>query len=222
MPSYGVSIQDTASDTLQRLITAVKGREYTTPVGEAGKGVLMNHFAEKNADPKSHRTAQGFGAAPADLYLAFRDATAWQPSSSGVTLSVNHDAARQRLEGGKIEPVNSTYLTIPARTESYGKRAREFGQTLQVLFGRNGPYALAAKADYEREAKSGKNKGRLIRAKKGDAATHGEGGVFFWLARSATQYPDRTVLPPEDGDKSLGAGIARELKLWIDRLLGRN
>ena len=219
MPSYGVSIQDTASDTLQRLITAVKGREYTTPVGEAGKGVLMTHFAAKNADPKSHRTAMGFGAAPTDLYAEFAQSTSWQPSFAGVTLSVDHVAARQRLEGGTIKPVNSTYLTIPARSESYGKRAREFGETLMVLFGRNGPYALAAKADHMRTLRRGPRAGQLVPVRGEEKGTAGAGGVYFFLVSESTQPPDPTVLP--DNEK-LFKGIEASLGTWLDRLLGRN
>ena len=219
MPSYGVRIDDRCTATLKRLITAIHGREYTTPVGEAGKLVLMEHFAAKNADPSSHRTAQGFGAAPTDLYADFARATSWEPSPAGVTLSVDHVAARQRLEGGTIKPVNSKFLTIPARSETYGKRAREFGETLMVLFGRNGPYALAAKADYERAKKSGTNKGQLQHAKKGETATHGQGGVYFFLVRSVTQPPDPTVLP---ADEKFYFGIDRALGTWLNDVLGRN
>jgi hypothetical protein len=219
MPSYGVSIRDTASDTIQRLISSIRGREYTTPVGEAGKRVLMDHFAQKNADPASHKAARGLGATPSDLYADFARATTWGPSADGVTLSVTHAAARQRLEGGQIRPVSGKYLTIPARGETYGKRAREFGTTLMVLYGRNGPYALAAKADHMRRVTRGPRAGQLVPAQSGQASSYGQGGVYFWLVRQANQAPDPTVLPEEG---VFAEGIKAGLKEWLARILGRN
>lgn len=219
MPSYGLSVRilDGASAALDALRGAIDRRTYIPAVGEAGKRVLLEHFSRRNQDPAAHRTGAGFGVSGGSgLYAQFARSTSWSVAAAGVTLSVGHVAARQRLLGGTIDPVHGNYLTIPARGESYGKRAREFGQSLVVLFGRNGPYALAAKTDFQRAKKSGKNAGQLQRAKKGESATHGQGGVYYWLVRSVTQVGDPDVLPPEAGPSSISAGISEQLRTWCD------
>jgi hypothetical protein len=88
-----------------------------------------------------------------------------------------------------------------------------------VIFGRNGPYALAAKTDHMRTLRRGPRAGQLVPVQGEEKGTAGQGGAYFFLARSANQPPDPTVLP-EDG--KFYAGIKRSLGTWLDRLLGRN
>ncbi|MBI4027887.1 MAG: hypothetical protein HY360_23080 [Verrucomicrobia bacterium] len=110
-----------------------------------------------------------------------------------INVSINHIGIAQRYFGGEITPKKAKYLTIPARAEAYGKRAREFDD-LQILFGRGGPVALVQREQLEITL------GR--KRKKGDRKVETEeivgGGIFYWLVKSVTQKPDPTILPPEN------------------------
>ena len=86
--------------------------------------------------------------------------------------------------GGVIAAKEVKYLTIPATSESYGRRAKDFAD-LKVLFGANGPYGL----------------GRIT---KGSKATMGEvygepttetHEVLFFLKQRVEISPDPTMLP---------------------------
>ena len=112
----------------------------------------------------------------------------------------------QRYFGGTLTPKGGrTYLTIPARQEAYGKRAREFN-FLEVLFGAGRkPVALV---DRERqEVRKGKD-GKYKQGKK-----HAGGLVYYWLVKSVTQAEDKSVLPTEgEFHGAIARGAERFLK----------
>ena len=80
------------------------------------------------------------------------------------------------------------FLTLPARSESYGMRAREF-KNLMPFWGRGGPKGLAEAVAVERKRDS----------KKGAKGTprYVPGLVMYWFRHSVTQPQDRTLLPSE-------------------------
>jgi hypothetical protein len=218
MPAYSVTVRDTAVPLLRSIVGELQARSYLEPVGEAGVVALVDNFAEREAAPDAHRTAQGLGARPLGLYGDFARATSWSTTTGGVTLQVSHPAAGQRYHGGEIRPVNSKFLTIPARGEVYGKRARESGITLKFLWGRNGPYALAAADDYAKRITRGERAGQQRRTKTGEAGNVGREGVLYWLVRSVTQRGDPRVLPTME---QLGQRIVASLEGWLARIRGR-
>jgi hypothetical protein len=127
-----------------------------------------------------------------------------------IRVSINHIGIAQRYFGGDITPKRAKYLTIPARAEAYGKRAREFDD-LQILWGKRGPVALGQREQLQ--STLGKKN------KKGTRPVENEqivgGGIFYWLVKSVTQPPDPTVLPPEnellaDARKAAAAEIDRQ------------
>ncbi len=132
-----------------------------------------------------------------------------QPTIEGdtVTVSINQVGFAQRLFGGTIYPTGGRkFLTIPARSEAYGKRAGEF-KDLEILFGRGGrPVALI-----QRQHTKIKRQGNQHGSKTVEAKTEG-GGVFFWLVRSVTQQPDPSVLPTEE---AIGEHVAADLSAWV-------
>ncbi len=211
MPSYGVSIKVPDRTIMDRITAGLRAGTYRDAVGVAGTRALMDHFAAKELDAASHKTADSLGARRSGLYAEFARATNHQATTSGVVLSIAHDALRQRLHGGTIRPVNAQLLTIPARTESYNRRASTLGITLEMLWGKNGPYALAAAEDHQRVLKRGKREGQLTAADEG--ATHGKGGVYYWLVKEVTQDADPTVLPKRE---VLLSAIRESLKDWAD------
>lgn len=213
MAVYGISIRDTASPFLKRLASDSLTQELVPAIGEAGKRVMMDHFTVKQSDPAAHATAGRLGARSSGLFADFARATAWSPSSTGVDLTVSHVAARQRYLGGRIKPVNATFLTIPANSHAYGRRAREVGVTLKFMFapdptsGRMRPALVAPDAVTKPTGKARKDGTRRER-------TIRPSGVYYWLVRQTTQNPDPTVLPT---DNDLFKGIEAAAGAFLDK-----
>jgi hypothetical protein len=105
-----------------------------------------------------------------------------QPMVSGTsaTVSIVQQGIRQRYLGGPITPQKSKYLTIPAKEETYGRKAEEFPDLSVAFLGRtsSGLPILA-----------------LVR---GNPRISAQRDVMFWLSRGVVQDPDPTVLPTED------------------------
>jgi len=124
------------------------------------------------------------------------------PTASGdvVLVSINHVGIAQRFFGGEIRPGNAQYLTIPAREEAYGKRAREFDLE----------FAMAP--DPER---GGVLRPALVSggAPDGSKARMGA-GVMFWLTRQVEQKADPSVLPT---DRELATAAERPVLTYLDR-----
>jgi hypothetical protein len=158
------------------------------------------------------------------FYAKAGKSTHYEITDTGAIVSINHIGIAQRLRGGEITPVNSKYLTIPARAEAHGRRAREFNN-LEILYNRNGPYALAEREYTTFAFKKGK-KGKAGRDIWGKPerdiserllyrASHG-GGIFYWLVKSVTQEGDPTVLPDED---SMEEAVISRVSNYIENLM---
>lgn len=207
-----ITIRDTATPVLDRLAVAMRRETYKPAVGQAGVRVLMDHLKDKNADQSSHSTANQLQARPSGLYADFARALSYSRSATGVVVSINHVAARQRYHGGTIKPVNAKMLTIPASAKSYGRSAGEFSN-LFVMSGKQGPFALAERESTDISISKDRRKGRSgMRVKAGFQRG---GGIMFWLVRSVTQQPDDTVLPAED---ALISGIMSALEGWLKKI----
>jgi hypothetical protein len=99
------------------------------------------------------------------------------------------------------------FLTIPATAESYGRRAADFPE-LEVLFGRNGPYALA----------------RVERRTIARGDTYGVSGaksveILFWLKSSVTVQPDESMLPDPSG---LNEAVKSDVNDYVGMLWRRS
>jgi hypothetical protein len=177
--SVGLTIQ---SDDLAELVTAVEtlgggitGNELLRLVGFSMEETIREHLEMLSRDPAHHQTARSLGAAPTGFYERAAEAVqSPQLESDGVSISIDHEGLAQRYFGGSIAARAGGYLTIPARAEAYGHRAREFKDLQFLLF----PSGLAA----------------LVQ--KGEPAH--EGSVYYWLVRSVYQSQDETVLPTEE------------------------
>lgn len=116
-------------------------------------------------------------------------ATHAEPTDNGCVVSVNKLGFRQRYFGGEIHPVSAQYLTIPARTEFYGARAREFTNLRFVQF-RSGAAALVVQT-------GGAEKITGLASTRAAGGKQSAGMVAFWLVRSVRQQPDPGVLPDD-------------------------
>lgn len=120
-----------------------------------------------------------------------------------------------RYFGTTIRPTGGRkYLSVPARTEAYGKSPREFKDLHPIPFA-SGSMALVQNTQTQLvRFKSGKRKGQL----RPDRSTTVGGGVFFWLVPAVTIRPNPGVLPSET---ELRAGGRRGLTNYLNVLRSR-
>lgn len=111
--------------------------------------------------------------------------------SEGI-VGINHVGIGQKVKGGVIRPVRRKFLTIPARTEAYGRTAREFNN-LTVAYNSRGPYALVE--TLVTRIRLGRVSPKT--GKRGGVKAAGESGgaVMFWLVDRVKQAPDAKALP---------------------------
>ncbi len=188
---------DEALAEVQKLGGAVAGKDVKTIMGRAAANVLRAHFSKLANDQAHHKTASALGATRTGVYEeAARGVQQPVVASESVSVGINQVAIAQRYFGGTIEPVNGKFLAIPARTETYGKRPREFDNLRFVLFRGTGSAALVQGG-----------------GKAGDAL------VYFWLVTQVTQQPDPSVLPtePELIDPMLSNAQRYIDRIWNER-----
>lgn len=177
-----VDIRDEVTPILQGL--GLLGREVRPAIGAAVVELFQQNF--RSLPDNKH------GWPTTNFWERAVRATNYEVLVEDININVNQQGVRQRLEGGKIAAVNSTWLTIPARQEAYGRRASEF-QNLHFVFFRND---LAALVENESsDVKFGRHKKDGTRT-----VTAGEergGGIFYWLKKSVTQAANPAVIPSE-------------------------
>lgn len=179
--SVTINITDNATPEVQKLIGGLSGEPLHGEIGLVVVPVFRQHFTRLASTNRNKLGARG----------GF-----WNRMLSSTTVVATPDAATIRMPreialryfGGTVTPKGgSKYLTIPARTEAYGKKASEFKDLRFVKF------ASGAAALVQRDAPGpsfGKGK-----SKQGESVG---GGVFYWLVTSATIRADKDVLPTDE------------------------
>jgi len=204
--SLELEINDKASPAVATIRDELDRPDVKRVMGRAVAGVLKDYFFKLANDSQHHKTADTLGASRTGFYERAAQAVQ-QPEivNDGFKVAINHVGIAQRLFGGSIEPVNAKFLTIPARTEAYGKRAHEFDNLRLILFP-SGAGALVAKKG-----------GTTVRGARGGKSTIKESGglVFYWLVKQVTQLPDPSVLPTEEEMLDPAIENARD---YIERL----
>jgi len=190
----------------QALGGELKGFGAKRVIGRAIVNLLRAHFTALEFSPAHHRTASALGAPRTGFYSeAARGVQQPQLDANGVVVAINKIGLALRYFGGVVVPRIAKLLTIPARTEAYGKRASEFNNLRLIMFG------PGAGALVEREAS-------VLRGSKKAGTAKGDsigGLIYFWLVRQATQKADRTVLP---SDAELGTAAVNAARSFVDRL----
>lgn len=198
-----VSLTISITDRATPFLNSLDGEIFRDATKAAAGGSVMRQILDHLTVLDAERPNE-LGGQRTHFYAKAGKSASYQITDTGATVSINKEGIAQRYFGGEIRPgPGKKYLTIPARAEAHGRRAGEFNN-LQVLFGRNGPYALAERENTTfafRKGKRGKP-GRDIWGKpERDISerllyrqTHG-GGIFYWLVKSVTQQPDPSVLP---------------------------
>lgn len=103
-----------------------------------------------------------------------------------------------------IKPVNAKFLTIPARPEAYGRRAREFSdlvfEVVDDFYGRPRPALVRA-------AQTTFSFGKKRKGKRAITNVEEVGGeVYFWLVKSVKPKPHPEGLPSTDRLKAAAVG----------------
>lgn len=190
------SVTDAPAQVAKR-IAALKGARLNTQIGRGVANLFQGHFISLDA-----RRANSLGGKRTHFYGDAAEATSSSGTDAEAIVTVAQQGIRQRLLGGTIRPgAGKKYLTIPARAEAYGKRAREF-KDLRFVKLKNGRGMLVAG---ELTGATGKI------SKKGELqfrAGSEEGVVMYWLVPSVAQKADRGVLP---SDEAIRASVEKTI-----------
>src|SRR5262249_29286184 len=114
--------------------------------------------------------------------------TSWQEGPGFALITIDQVGVRQRFKGGPIKPVKARALTIPARPDAYGKRARDFNN-LKFSFALDPETNMRCMALVEAQSSTSNGK---------TSGTKPQPNVVFWLVRGVNQKPDPKVLPTDD------------------------
>jgi hypothetical protein len=203
-----ISLHDAAGPVIRELIDRIPA-EAPAIAGHAGELLVKERLTEADLSRPN-----ALGGTRTHFYADAAAGTHSELVPEGALISINQVGIRQRVLGGTITPVNSKYLTIPARAEAYGHRAAEFGD-LVVVFGRGGvPIALA---------RAWQSPIRIGRPRRDGTRRIGHsdeagGEILFWLVDSVTQQPDPSLLP---SDQELVDRISSDLQAYATLLLQR-
>jgi hypothetical protein len=163
-------------------------------MGTGMRDVIREHFLDVANDTQHHQSAESLGAERTGFYQeAYENTQAARVEGDNVVVSIDQEGLAQRYFGGDIS--GRPLLTIPARSEAYGHRAREFD--LKLVKFPSGIYALIDPNEEQHE-----------------------GSVYYWLVREVHQVGDTSILPT--ADQTIGAAIAAGQKhiatVWEQQL----
>lgn len=176
--TFTVDVRDASKAILATAEARMSPRVVNKIIGRAGQTFVRKHFYDLDA-----KRPNRMGGDRTHFYGGAARSTTFAATADGAVISVNQTGVRQRILGGPILPTKSKYLTIPARAEAYGKRAREFNNLKVVRFGN---VLALVEADAT----------KLRKTKKGfRAAGETGGGVMYWLVPKVAQKADPSVMP---------------------------
>jgi hypothetical protein len=218
-----IDISDRATPQVAAIHDELGRAEVRKVMGRAVAQVLKDHFYGLASDAQHHSSADSLGANRTGFYERAAKAVQ-QPNieNDGFTVSINQVGIAQRLFGGTIEPTTTQWLAIPARTESYGRRPREFDNLKFILFP-SGSAALVADSAHSVAGEGFSDKvrgGTGVRGARGAARQipHSEGLVYFWLVKKVVQQADPTVLPKEE---EMTDPALENARAYVERIWGR-
>ena len=198
-------LEDTATPALERVRGYLQSEAAQQTIGYAARNLIKDHLQ----DLEDTRSGGSIGP-PTHYYGSARKATNYRViDDTAVEIHVAQVGMALHYYGGTVTPGKgissatgkpTVYLTKPARAEAYGKKASDFPDLI-VLWGRNGPYALAraisTQVGIERSEAGEKLWGGHYGAKVKKRGLQG-GEVMFWLIKSATIKPDPSVMPDSE------------------------
>jgi len=190
---YSITIVDRATPAVLEFARRLNAKALQEAIGGGVGRLIIANFRALDSE-----RANEMGGKRTHFYADAARGTDWTADAAGATVTIRKTGIAQRLFGGTILPLKGNWLTIPARREAYGKKAREF-DNLVPIFGKAlgaGAGALVARESSNISITKDRRRGmggKLRVRKTGDEG----GGVYFWLVKSVTQRPDPTVLPTD-------------------------
>lgn len=183
------TVTDQATPITLALAASMSPRATRRVVGRAAVNLFRRHLTAVNTS-KPNR----LGGKRTNFYRVVGRGTNFAETSDGVRISVGEGsgiprgAFRRRVVGGTIR-MKDKWLTVPVNAEAHGRRASEFGDTLEVVFDKGGrPLGLARKVGTEV-----KTRGKGKRVVGGTRKLFGEWMYVF--RDQVRQKPDPEVVP---------------------------
>lgn len=191
---FGVSFKVEGDGESAALLNKLQGRgiplKMYSDISRAAGDVYRKHFKDRD-----HTHANKLGGARSHFYWQAGESVTDQPTSEGAEIVISKTGLRQRWLGGDIYPKNAKKLAIPARSESYGVRPKEFPGDLAVIKFKSGAMALVL--DDQTHTVDDVGNYKILSAEKGQKKTRKKkvGLVMYWLVDHVYQRPDPTVMP---------------------------
>jgi hypothetical protein len=138
-----------------------------------------------------HDTARRLGASPTGHLARAAETVTSRGTQDAAIVTVVSPGISRAFGDLTITPRSSKYLTIPAAAESYGRRARTFGDLRVAFFGRGRMALVQPDPDGSRDR------------------------VLYWLKKQVKQRQDRSLLPP---DQDFADAAAQGIKAYIRML----
>jgi len=170
---------DSATPFLKQLSSGLQDRTRLNQfIAGRGEALTRDYLFAQAAI--RHRTANALGATPTGHLERAAESVTSEWNGDDAIIGITSPGISRVMGDIEIDPVNGSYLTIPATAAAYGKRAEEvaqqFGDLHFVPFP-NGKKALVA------ELGTGKDKQEI---------------VMYWLVAHVTLPEDRTLLPSDE------------------------
>lgn len=216
-PSVNARGLGEAASGVNRIASFMQSEDALQVAGYSAQGVVREHFQaleetrpNKMGWPRQHYWSQA------------RRSTTFYTGPGEAIVVIPQIGMRAHYYGADIEPGRSLsvatglptrFLTIPACAEAYGHRASEFD--LVMVWGADGPYALALAVRAERMTPHGEVK-----------VTTKPGKIMFTLKRMTVIPPDPSVLPNREEITSavgiaLRAAVGRRFQnQYVDTMAG--
>lgn len=146
MPAIAITLDvkdDSNLADLEKSLTFAEKLQFADHLAADFEEQTRAHIQQ--ASQSRHKTASKLGASPTG-YLLNKAASVEAIGSPGrILLSVAGEIFKRTFQPVTVRATTGKMLTIPCTAESYGKRAREFGDDLFVYRskGSNGPAFLA-------------------------------------------------------------------------------
>lgn len=207
MITVSIVVKDTATPAIRALRAGLTNERLLPVLARSATNTIRNHF-----DMLESTRPNKLGGARQHYYSGARAGTSFVIDGDYAVIGIRQVGMRLRYYGGtvhagaNISPVTgkpTKYLTIPVTAESYGHRASDFDD-MKVLWGSNGPYALARVTS-----------GSIAR---GAGASTSSVEVLFALKQEVTVEGDETMLPEPE---ALSDAMTRDFNRYVDMIWRR-
>lgn len=207
MLTFTVVVKDTATPAIRALRGALTNERLLPVLARSATNTIRDHF-----DVLESTRPNKLGGARQHYYSGARAGTSFVIDGDYAIIGIRQVGMRLRYYGGTVHAganISSItgqptkFLTIPVTAEAYGHRAADFPD-LTVLWGSNGPYALARVT-----------KGTIAR---GASASTSSVEVLFALKEEVTVPADDTMLPEPE---ALSDGMQRDFHRYVDMIWRR-